>query len=93
MAQIALRKTTEKNELDYPEAAVVLSKTSFMDDICGSVDTVAQAQTLTEDLDKVLESGGFGVKGWTSNKILAKTEDQKRGSRCSRKTLKKRCLG
>ena len=61
MAQIALRKTAEENKKDYPEAAEVLSKNSYMDDICGSVDTVAQAQKLTEDLDKVLESGGFGV--------------------------------
>ena len=63
MAQIALRNTAEENENDYPEAADVLTKNSYMDDICGSIDTVAQAQTLTEDLDKVLESGGFGVKG------------------------------
>lgn len=56
MAQIALRKTAEENEKNYPEAADVLTKNSYMDDICGSVDTVAQAQTLTEDLDKVLES-------------------------------------
>ena len=63
IAQIALRKTAEENKKDYPEAVEVLSKNLCMDDICGSVDTVAQALKLTEDLDKVLESGGFGVKG------------------------------
>lgn len=79
MAQIALRNTAEENEKDYPEAADVLTKNSYMDDICGSVDTVAQVQTLTDDLDKVLESRGFGMKGWTLNKILVKREDQKKG--------------
>ena len=93
MAQIALRKTAEENEKDYPEAADVLSKNAFMDDICGSVDTVAQAQTLTEDLDKVLESGGFGVKGWTSNKILAKTEDQKKGFKMFQEDAEEKVLG
>ena len=77
MAQIALRKTAEENKKDYPEAAEVLSKNSYMDDICGSVDTVVQAQKLTQDLDKVLESGGFGVKGWTSNKVLTKSQEKK----------------
>ena len=53
----------------------MLPKNSYMDDICGSVDTVVQAQELTKDLDKVLENGGFGVKCWTSNKVLAKREN------------------
>ncbi|PFX31942.1 hypothetical protein AWC38_SpisGene3228 [Stylophora pistillata] len=79
MAQIALRKTAEENKKDYPEAAEVLTKNSYMDDICGSVDTVVQAQKLTGDLDKVLESEGFAVKGWTSNKVLINTENQERG--------------
>ena len=63
-------ETAEENKKDHPEAAEVLTNNSCMDDIFGSVDTVAQAQKLTEDLDKLLESGGFGVKGWTSNKVL-----------------------
>ena len=45
--------------------AEVLIKNCYMDDICGSVDTVAQAQKLTGDVDKVPKSGGFAVKGWT----------------------------
>ena len=93
MAQIALRKTAEENKKDYPEAADVLTKNSYMDDICGSVDTVAQAQTLTEDLDKVLESGGFGVKGWTSNKILTKTEDQEKGFKLFQEDAEEKVLG
>ena len=63
MAQIALRETAEENKNDYPEAASTLTKNSYNHDICDSVDTVMQAQKLTGNLDKVLASGGFGVKG------------------------------
>lgn len=41
-----------------------------MDDICDSVDTVMEAKQQTEDIDTVLEKGGFRVKGWISNKPL-----------------------
>ena len=67
MAQIALRKTADENEDSYPEAAISLKNNSYMDDICDSVKTAEQAQELTKDLDKVLETGGFEVKGWISN--------------------------
>ena len=93
MAQIALRKTAEENKKDYPEAAEVLTKNSYMDDICGSVDTVAQAQKLTRDLDKVLESGGFGVKGWTSNKLLTKTENQENEFKMFQEEVEEKVLG
>ena len=93
MAQIALRKTAEENKKDYPEAAEVLTKNSYMDDICGSVDTVAQAQKLTRDLDKVLDSGGFGVKGWTSNKLLTKTENQENEFKMFQEEVEEKVLG
>lgn len=41
-----------------------------MDDICDSVDTVEEARKLTEDVDKVLKTGWFNVKGWITNKKL-----------------------
>ncbi len=41
-----------------------------MNDIRDSVTTVQEARKLTEDLDHVLESGGFNVKGWISNEDL-----------------------
>ena len=39
MAQIALRKTANENKVEYPKAAEVLEKNTYMDDICVSVDT------------------------------------------------------
>ena len=78
MAQIAVRKTAEEKMKDYQEMAELLTKNSYVDDICGSIDTVAQALKLTGDLDKVLESEGFAVKGWTLKKVLINIENQER---------------
>ena len=66
IAQIALQKTAEENEILHPQAARAIKENSYMDDICNSVDTVEEACKQTEDIDKVLEMGGFKVKGWTS---------------------------
>ena len=93
MAEIALRKTAEENKNGYPEAAETLTQNSYVDDIYDSVDTVTQAQKLTGDLDKVLASGGFGVKGWTSNKVLTKTENQKRGVKMFQDEVEEKVLG
>jgi hypothetical protein len=43
-----------------------------MDDIRDSVDTVEEARKQTVDIDKVLETIGFKVKGWTSIKVYMK---------------------
>ena len=45
-------------------------KNAYIDDICDSVDTVKETREQTEHVDKVLEKGGFQVKGWISNKPL-----------------------
>ena len=57
-------------ESTHPKAAEIIMKNAYMDDICDSVDTVKEAKQQTEDVDKVLEKGGFKVKGWISNKPL-----------------------
>ena len=48
MAQIALRKTANENKVEYPKAAEVLEKNTYMDDICVSVDTKQEARELTD---------------------------------------------
>ena len=70
MAQIALQKTAEENQELYPEAAKAIKVNSYMDDLCDSLDTIKQAQKQTENIDKILETGGFWVKEWISNKTL-----------------------
>ena len=44
-----------------------------MDD---SLDSVKQAQKQTEGIDKILETGGFRVKEWISNKTLNKKDSR-----------------
>ena len=70
MAQTALKKTADENCDSYPEAASWVKKNSYMDDICDSVKTVEKAKKFTNDLDQVLETGGFKFKGWISNENL-----------------------
>ena len=69
MAQTALRKTAKEAKETFPAAAKVIEDNTYMDDICDSVPTVKEAKKLTTDLDNVLETGGFQVKGWVSNRI------------------------
>ena len=80
MAQIALRKTAEEAKKAYPTAAQVIQDNTYMDDICDSVPTMEEARDLTRDIDSALETGGFRVKGWVSNKVEkseASKEEQK----------------
>ena len=69
MAQIALRKTAEEAKEAFPVAAQVIQDNTYMDDICDSVPTTEEARDLTREIDSVLETGGFTVKGWVSNKV------------------------
>ena len=64
-----------------------------MDDICDSVDTLRQAKKLTRDIDKILKSGGFAVKGWTSNKACAETENLEIGFKTPQAEREGRPLG
>lgn len=67
MATVALRKTAELKEVEAPKAAEAIIKNTYMDDICDSVDSIEEANKLTSDINAVLATGGFKVKGWTSN--------------------------
>ena len=70
MAQVALKRTAEEAESTHPEAAMILKESTYMDDICASVETDQEARKLTDEMDKVLANGGFQVKEWLSNKSL-----------------------
>ena len=76
MAQIALKKTAQESKEFLPRPVEVLERNTYMDDICDSVNTTEEAKKLTEDIDKVLKSGGFKVKGWISNKELKDSENK-----------------
>ena len=63
MAQIAFRNTAQLNKDEYSQAAEALTTNVYVDDICESVDIVKEAQRLTKEMDEVLKTGGFSVKG------------------------------
>lgn len=77
MAQIALRKIADEVKKDFPEAAQVLKDNTYMDDICNSVRTEEKARELTKCIASVVETAGFKVKGWLSNKAKKSSTDQK----------------
>lgn len=74
MAQIALRKTANENKVEYPKAAEVLEKSTYVDDICESLNKKQEARELTDNIDKVLKTGGFSVKAWICNETLKERE-------------------
>ena len=70
-------KTVENNQESYPQASKATKAYSYMDDLCDSLDTVKQAQKQTEDIDKILKTGGFLVKEWISNTKILNQKDSK----------------
>ena len=75
MAQTALRKTASEVKETFPKASQVIKDNSYMNDICDSVHTEEEAQKLTTEIDSVLETGGFKVKGWLTNELSKSDTD------------------
>ena len=48
----------------YPEAADIIQRNTYMDDIIESTDDRKQAIKLTQDIEKAIIKGGFEVKEW-----------------------------
>lgn len=78
MAQTALRKTAEENKEEYPEASKVLKENVYMDDICHSESTAAKVSKIADDLDKVLQNGGFHVKKWITNELTSDKDKEEK---------------
>ena len=62
IATLALRKTAEMGKETYPKGANVIQNSTYVDDITDSVDSLNKAKELTEDIDKLLQQGGFEIK-------------------------------
>ena len=48
----------------HPEAAKTILENTYMDDIIDSVRDKRRAQSTTRDIEKLIDKGGFKVKGW-----------------------------
>ena len=65
IATLALRKAAEMGKETYPKAASIIQNSTYVDGIIDSVDSLTEAKELTEDIDKLLQPGGFEIKHWT----------------------------
>ena len=64
IAQVCLRKAAEAYQDKYPEAAEIIKRSSYMDDIATSTRTKEEAESRMEELDEMLIENGFKIKGW-----------------------------
>ncbi|XP_066029071.1 uncharacterized protein [Pocillopora verrucosa] len=76
IATVALRKTAEMSKDRYPEATEIILTNTYMDDIIESVDTESKAKQLTDDIENLLEQGGFKLKEWIYSGIQSNKNDE-----------------
>ena len=65
IATVALRKTAEMGEDQFPEATRVILNNTYVDDIIKSIETRKKANQITGDIEKLLDKGGLKLKEWT----------------------------
>jgi len=71
MASFVMLKIAETNREIYPEAAEVIQRDRYVDDLIHSCDSDEEAEMKMRDLETVLNSGGFKIKEWqVSNRGL-----------------------
>lgn len=63
-SMIECARQSKKN---YPQAAEVIEKSFYIDDGLFGCDNVPELKILCREVEFVLGSGGFTLKGWTSN--------------------------
>ncbi len=64
IAMVALRKTGEMSKDEATRACETVISNSYMDDIMDSVDLLEEAEKEMNEIDQVLEKGGFKIKEW-----------------------------
>ena len=50
---------------EYPIASQVILNNTYVDDIVDSVDDTSSAEKNTDQIERVIERGGFQIKHWT----------------------------
>ena len=77
IATVALRKTAEMGKDQFPESSQVILNNTYMDDIIESVDDRKKAKQITDDIEKLLNKGGFKLKEWTYSEDLSSKHEPK----------------
>ena len=57
-------KMAEENEKEFPKAATILKRDRYLDDLIDSCPDTSQAERSMKEVDNVLATGSFKVKGW-----------------------------
>ena len=74
IATVALRKAAEMSREKYPEAADIIQRNTYMDDVIESTDDRKQAIKLIQDIEKAIIKGGFEVKEWMFSSDIDRQE-------------------
>ena len=64
---VALRKTAEMEHVKYPQEGKIIKDNTYMDDIIESVGDRKRAETVTQNIEKLVDIGGFKIKCWTNS--------------------------
>jgi hypothetical protein len=62
-----LQKLADDESLEFPEAAEVIMKDFYVDDLLTGTDSLEEGMKLQRDIIEVLRRGGFNLRKWNSN--------------------------
>lgn len=67
-AQYVKNLNAERFNEEHPRACQSITQNHYVDDMLDSVDSEAEAIQLAKEVRKIHASGGFHIRGWTSNR-------------------------
>ena len=76
IATVALRKTAEFGQNEFPEATKIIKENSYMDDIIDSVNDKENAVNITKQIEDILDKGGSKMKDWIYSKDPVTTDEE-----------------
>ncbi|KXJ80534.1 hypothetical protein RP20_CCG024528 [Aedes albopictus] len=81
-ATMSLKQVAADHQEEFPEAAKVIEKETYMDDILTGADTLNEACQLQREVTGLLEKGCFGAHKWCANhsQILQDIPEELRGT-------------
>ncbi|XP_029176598.1 uncharacterized protein LOC114944721 [Nylanderia fulva] len=53
----------------FPDAAALLRRGTYVDDVLGGADSLNEAKVLQSDLRQLLKAGGFNLRKWASSRV------------------------
>ena len=62
---VALRKTAKMAKEKYPQEAKIIRDKNYIDNIIESVGDRKRAESVTQNIEKLVDIGGFKIKGCT----------------------------